>query len=234
MISKKQKEEKIAREKNWYRDKYQAILVQRNGLFIISVICLGTALASVIAVERLAPLKSVEPFVIQVDQKSGLTEVVDPSIRTNVEATEALDNFFVWEYVKARETYDALNPSNLRSIVRVFSTAEIFHQYNRIVGSQNPNSPAAKLANNGTRSVSEATITYLKGETKPNGLPKKVAQVRFKMTEVFKGYPTSSQKLATIEYTYTKLDLTREERLLNPLGFQVLGYRIDEEANRQP
>lgn len=233
MATKEEKDARIAKEKNWYRDKYQTILVQRNIFAIVTLVSLFTSLAAVFAVQRLAPLKSVEPFVIQVDEKSGLTEVVDPATRTTKQAAEALDNFFIWEYVKARETYDRMDQNHLRAIVRVMSDPDIFEQYRKEVSPQNPLSPAAKLGEDGTRVLDNATITYLKGEVDELKKEKKVAQVRFQMVETFKGFPTVMSKIATVEYDYYLLELTRNERLTNPLGFQVLGYRLDEEATAQ-
>jgi type IV secretion system protein VirB8 len=232
MVTKEEKEARIAKEKNWYRDKYQTILVQRNIFAIVTLVSLFTSLVAVFAVQRLAPLKSVEPFVIQVDEKSGMTEVVDPATRTTKLAEEALDNFFVWEYVKARETYDLIDNNNIRDIVRVMSTPDVFTEYRKFVSAQNPLSPAAKLGSDGVRHVDNATITYLK-EVNQLKKDKKVAQVRFQMTETYKGIPTIMSKIATVEYDYFLLELTRNERLMNPLGFQVVGYRIDEEATQK-
>ncbi len=232
MVTKEEKEARIAKEKNWYRDKYQTILVQRNIFAIVTIVSLFTSLVAVFAVQRLAPLKSVEPFVIQVDEKSGMTEVVDPSTRTTMQAAESLDNFFIWEYIKARETYDLIDNNNIRDIVRVMSTPEVFADYRRTVSAQNPLSAAAKLGSEGYRHVDNATITYLK-EVNKRKKDKKVAQVRFQMTENYKGSQTVMSKIATVEYDYMLLELTRNERLMNPLGFQVVSYRLDEEATQK-
>jgi type IV secretion system protein VirB8 len=72
--------------------------------------------------------------------------------------------------------------------------------------------------------LSDPTITYL------NDPERKVAQVRFLVEETFKDVKTRYPKIATIEYVYYDLDLKRGERLINPLGFQVLSYRLDEEV----
>src|SRR5579864_3828195 len=72
----KQPQEKT--QKNWYKDRYQYVLVQRKILTVITVLSLICTLAVVILISQLTPLKSVEPFVIEVDQKSGITQTVDP------------------------------------------------------------------------------------------------------------------------------------------------------------
>ena len=56
------------------------------------------------------------------------------------------------------------------------------------------------------------------------------AQVRFRTTD------SSNQRnkidkhlIAIITYMYSDLELTLEERNINPLGFQVIEYKVDNE-----
>lgn len=220
MITKEEKEAKNAKEKNWYRDKYQTIVVQRNIFAVVTIISLFSSLFAVFTVQKLAPLKSVEPFVIQVDEKTGLTEIVDPSAQQKRTADENLNNYFLWQYVKARETLDTIDGGTRANIVRVMSTPSINKDYIYAV-------TKIQDAQSITRILSNATVTYL-NESKKN-----VAQVRFLMNERYGVISTDLNKIATIEFEYHKLNLTREERLLNPLGFQVVNYRIDEEAAKR-
>ena len=85
------KKESSVQAKNWYKDKYQFVLVQRNILAVISVVALFCSAIAVFAVMRLTPQKSVEPFVIQIDEKSGIVERVDPVTRTELTANEAIE-----------------------------------------------------------------------------------------------------------------------------------------------
>lgn len=209
--------------KNWYTDKYQSVLVQRNIFAVITLVSLLTSLIAVFAVQSLAPLKSVEPFVIQIDEKSGVTEVVEPVTREELSATEALDNFFVWQYVRARETYDAADNSRNRDIVRIMSLPDVYAVHRFEASPQAPESPYNRLGKIGTRVCSDPVITYLEEEGK------KVAQVRFVVTERIRAEaPFEYNKIATLEYDYVTLELSRRERLINPLGFRALTYRLDD------
>lgn len=226
-VKKDTEKKKDTRLKSWDLDKYQTVLVQRNILAIFTIISLVIALAANFAMERLAPLKAVEPFIIQIDEKSGLTEVVEPIKRENLSAPEHLDNFFLWRYVVARETLDNLDRQFRWNTVRVLSSKEVFNQYTVEVNPQRPGSQAAQLAEiGGTLSVENPTITPLADPKR------KVAQVRFSMRERSRQNPQGDlyNKIATIEYDYFKLELNRDERLINPLGFQVLSYRVDDEV----
>ncbi len=210
--------------KSWFQDKYQFVLVQRNILAIVTVISLFATLASVYAVEKLAPLKSVEPFIIQIEERSGITQRVEPLDRTEIKATEALDNYFLWFYVRARETYHPADQRNNWNNTRIMSSPDTFEEYLLEISPNNPTSARAVLGGAGTRVLSDPTITYL------NDPERKVAQVRFMVEETFKKVKTRYPKIATIEYDFYELELNRAERLVNPLGFQVLSYRLDEEV----
>lgn len=212
--------------KSWFQDKYQAVLVQRNVLALLSVLALLATVASVYAVESLTPLKSVEPFIIQIEERSGITQLVEPVDRSELENTEALDNYFLWQYVRARETYHPADQRENWNIVRVMSSPSVFDGYLRAISPNNPESGRAVLGSAGTRTLSNPTVTYIDDDER------NLAQVRFSVKETFKNTTTRYPKLATIEYEYVTLELTREERLVNPLGFQATSYRVDEEAVR--
>ncbi len=224
MLKAKNEEEGASKSKNWYNDKYQSVLVQRNFFAVITLISLLTSLAFAFAIQNLTPLKSIEPFVIQVDEKSGITEVVDPATKQQLEASEAIDNFFVWQYVRARETHDVSDNNRNREIVRVMSHPDIFTVFRQEISPQNPESAYTRLGDIGQRVTSDPVVTYLKDDD-----GKEVAQVRFIVTERRRNEaPFTYNKIATLTFEYYELDLKRRERLINPLGFQVLKYRLDD------
>lgn len=224
-MARKEKEQDAKAEapKSWYADKYQSVLVQRNIFAIITLVSLIASLVAVFAVNSLAPLKSVEPFVIQIDEKSGVTEVVEPVTREELPSTEALDNYFIWQYVRARETFDNADNITNRDIVRIMSHPDVYASYRFVFSPKNPDSPYNRLGKIGARYCSDPIITYL---TEPG---KKVAQVRFVVTERIRAEaPFEYNKIATLEYDYATLELDRKERLINPLGFRALSYRLDD------
>src|SRR5476649_1588513 len=92
-------------DKNWYKDRYQYVLVQRKLLTVVTVMSLVCTLATVIVISQLTPLKTIEPFVIQVDQRSGITQTVDPMTVKELTANEAVNNYFIVMYIRAREAY---------------------------------------------------------------------------------------------------------------------------------
>jgi type IV secretion system protein VirB8 len=222
--------------KHWYQDKYQHVLVQRNIFALIAICSLGAALIAVLAVARLAPLKSVEPYLLQVDEKTGITQKVEPLSRNEYAASEAIDRYFTSMYIRVRESY---NFSILRynySIAQVMSAPNVFNNFRRAVDPSNPQSLAATLGTQGTRDVKIRSIAYIKNPPIPNEkteeTPEKIIQARITTTDMM---PNSAivvqQWVVTINFEYASLDLNEENQLLNPLGYYVTSYQIQREIN---
>ena len=111
----------LSHGKNWYKDRYQYVLVQRKILVLITSLSLIASLVTVVVIARLTPLKTVEPFVIQVDQKTGITQTVDQMTVKEITANEAVNNFFIVQYIRSRENYASNDLSRNYNIVRLMS-----------------------------------------------------------------------------------------------------------------
>ncbi|MFO1242859.1 MAG: type IV secretion system protein [Rickettsiales bacterium] len=228
-LKKKQSVDDQSKTKSWFQDKYQFVLVQRNILAVITMLSLFASLMAVIAVQRLAPLKTVEPFVIQIDERSGITQVVESDAKDSIKESEAVDNFFLWRYVRARENYDRAGLTYNWETVRVLSDPNIFSNYRNLMSAQNPDGPVARLADIGMRTVSNASITHLQSTTTNH-----YARVDFTVEETRRGTVTAKfHATAKIEYAYfSSLELTQADRLQNPLGFLVVSYQLEEERTQ--
>ncbi|MBN8544176.1 MAG: type IV secretion system protein [Alphaproteobacteria bacterium] len=222
--------------KHWYQDKYQQVLVQRNVLALLTLVALAVSLISVIAVKRMAPLKTVEPYLLQIDDRSGIVQSVNPAQRNVYAASEVVDRYFVSRYISSRESY---NFSILRynyDSVRVMSVPNIFFDYRRAVDPANPNSLAAVFKGVGQRDVKFASMSYIHNPPLPNEevekTPAKIMQARIIVVDKIPGSSDiETRYVVTITFEYAKLNLNQEEMLINPLGFQVLNYQIQKEIN---
>lgn len=222
--------------KHWYQDKYQHVLVQRNMLALLALVALVVALVAVFSVARLAPLKSVEPYLVQVDEKTGITRTVDTLSRNRIAADEKIDRYFVSLYVRTRESY---NISVLRynyNVIRVLSAIGVYNDFNEFVRPSNENSPAAKLGTLGQREVVINSMSYIVNPPMPNGqievTPEKIMQVNFTTTDILPNAGDSSMKwVATVTFIYAKLSLNETDRMLNPLDFVVTNYQVQRELN---
>jgi len=213
----------IYESKNWYKDRYQYVLLQRKLLTMITVASLICTLATVLAISHLTPLKTIEPFVIQVDQKSGITQTVDPLTVRELTANEAVNNYFIVQYMRAREKYNINDLAQNYNLVRIMSESKrVYPQFVSEADPNNPRSNAARLGSFGERTIKIKSITYLGPQ---------LVQVRFYTEEKGGGAGTGGiqHKIALLSFEYVKMSLTTEERYLDPLGFRVTDYRVEED-----
>jgi type IV secretion system protein VirB8 len=214
-------------KKNWYSDRFQAVVVQRNLLALVTVLSLLCSIAATFSISQLVPLKSVEPFVIQIDQKSGVTQVVDPLKVQELTTRESVNQYFMVQYIRARESFLGTLDRNYYNynIVRVLSDPQVFNAYQQEIILSNPESPGARLGAGGSRDVHIGSVKYL-DSTKEG---ERRYLVKIQVTEHGNGPAKMLQKLILIGFKYTELDLTTEDRYVNPIGFRVLSYRVDED-----
>jgi type IV secretion system protein VirB8 len=131
------------------------------------------------------------------------------------------------QYVIARESFDiAALQSNYRKAT-LWSADPVKTDYVTSVQVTNPASPLARYPRSTVVSTRVKSISPLGGNS---------ALVRFDTQRVDAGghvVPAQSW-VAVIRYRFSGEPMTREDRFVNPLGFQVTGYRKDAEDVTPP
>ncbi|MFN7095745.1 MAG: VirB8/TrbF family protein, partial [Burkholderiales bacterium] len=61
----------ISEVSNWYADRYEHMLVQRNLLLLFVFLSFVIILVSVLVIRQVSLSKSVDPFVIEIEERSG-------------------------------------------------------------------------------------------------------------------------------------------------------------------
>ncbi len=220
--------------RHWYQDKYQHVLVQRNLLALISLVSMAVALVAVFTVARLAPQKSVEPYLLQVEEKTGITQKVEPITRTELANSDAVNRYFVATYLRTREGYNPTTINFNYDIVRVMSSGDAFNQYRRTLDATNPESLTARLSTSGKRSAKINSMAYISNarinSATARTTPERIMQVRFTtITEAPNAADVTENWVATITFVYADIQLNESERLLNPIGFRVVNYQVEKE-----
>jgi type IV secretion system protein VirB8 len=218
--------------KHWYQDKYQHVLTQRNMLALIAIGALIAASVASLAVLRLAPLKSVEPYLVQIDEKSGLVQRVNPVTRAEYTADEAVDRYFTSVYLRMRESYNVNILRYNYNIVRLMSTPSIFGAFRKYVSPDNETGYVKRLGTFGQRDVRIRSMVYITNPAAKRGKVEaatnaKIIQAKITTVESQPNQPeTEVNWLVTITFQYADLSLNQEEQLLNPLGYTVTSYQI--------
>jgi type IV secretion system protein VirB8 len=206
--------------KSWYSNRYQIVVVQRNILLLFTLISMFSVAVAVIFVKTIMSSKSLEPYVIEVEQKTGVATVVTQLTSQNFIGEEAVKRYFVNEFIQSAVAYDPRTYRKDAEKVRVFSAATVYSNFRSRI---NPK----ELGTDATIEVRVKSIQF----TESNNAQIQNAQIR--ILQQLKNSNGTTNKDYLIDLTFyfaPETNLNMEERLINPLGFQVSKIRITEEV----
>lgn len=214
----------IKQMQNFESDRIVLIKNQNGFLKKIVVASLVVAILSVGAVIGLTPLKTVEPYLVRVDNATGAADIIRPLANNTESYEEKMDRFWLWQAINERESYNWQTVQSSYDKFKLFSTPDVFTQYETyIYGDKSP-----------LKEFGDTKIIELKhrGTSFIESGDKIIAQVRLSKTILEKsGKPSSLfpvtywQATATFDYNKDIKRVAEEE--INPLGFRLTSYRID-------
>jgi type IV secretion system protein VirB8 len=197
----------------------------------IAIGACALAATAIAALMLLMPLKRVDPFVIRVDNTTGIVDVV-PVFTGNTEMSETVTRFFLDHYVTVCERFN-------------FSTAESdyeecasFHAPARnsawvsLWDRSNLLSPLNRYKDGSSIRAQVSAITFFK---RGNG-GEDLAQIRFTKTRRAGGTGGDevSHWISTVQYVYGEPSKDPRVRRWNPLGFKIVDYRSETEVLPAP
>uniref|UniRef100_UPI002AFFA107 virB8 family protein n=1 Tax=Pararhodobacter sp. TaxID=2127056 RepID=UPI002AFFA107 len=181
----------------------------------------GLSIVSVVAIAGLTPLKTVEPFVVRVDNSTGIVDVVSGLQRGPAKYDEAVAKWFAARYVRAREGFVASEAEeNFRTVALMSAPAEQT-RFSAWFAGRNPESPQNVYGNKATVRIRIKTISLLGND---------VMQVRYLRIVTRGEEVTQTHWIATLTYSFVSAPMSEQDRLINPLGFIVSEYRADPET----
>ncbi|CAH57737.1 type IV secretion system protein [Ehrlichia ruminantium] len=206
---------------SWHVSRYSSILIQRNILLFLTMLALCTVGVSVFVISNISKSRTIEPFVVEIEKKSGITTLVNPISVKQYSADEVLNNYFIIEYVRSRELFDPNNfQYNYYTKVRLLSDQTTYAEFRRWTRLSNPASPLNLYAN--------VTSGILKIRSLQHLRPGNV-QIRFSLEFNTPNGVVKKDRIATLSFQYATLEMNEQERQVNPLGFQITYYRADDE-----
>ena len=207
------------RARLWEQDLLSSAQRSKRLAWTVAAVSCGLTIVSVGAVAALAPLKTVEPFVIRVDNATGIVDVVSALREGPASYGEAVTRYFLGKYVRAREGYARPEAEANFRTVSLLSDGPEQARFAAYFRGSNPDSPQVAHGRSGTAEVRIKTISLLG----PN-----LASVRF-LRETRKGEETrTTHWIATITFEVRPdAKVSTSDRLVNPIGFLVSEYRAD-------
>ena len=209
----------------WFQDQYRMATVRASRSFLLALLFGVIAAAAVGAVWYLLPLRTLKPVVVTIDSRTGLvTSVQQYEDGAKLMENEAIVQSYLYRYAIARLTYDPTVDLNRNyDIVRVMTAPQANNEFESEISNSNPHSPANIFKTSTRRSVHVLSVSPLSKDT---------AQVRLSTTLKRNGNQSEPEKfwVAVIRYRFTNVPLEIQERFENPLGFQVISFRLDQES----
>ena len=203
---------------------------QRSSLRIawsVSAVAVVVALAEAFALMALAPLKTVVPYTLLVDRQTGYVQALKPLERDTIAPDRALTRSFLAQYVIAREGFQIESLKDDYRKVALWSAGEARKRYLDEMQVSNPSSRLVTLPRQALVEVEVRSISSLSQNT---------SLIRFATYRTNAGGQRQEAQLwsAVVTYQFSGAAMSEADRLINPLGFQVVRYRRDAEILPAP
>jgi type IV secretion system protein VirB8 len=176
---------------------------------------------ALLALVLLIPLKESVPYVITKDRETGYVEVARVATGASLTQDEALSEFNLVRYVSARETY---NPDDLQANyehVYASSAPSVWGDYGPLYERGRPGNLLDRYGRMTRISIAIKNVSFLEPDR---------AFVRFATTSRTGSQERVEHFAATVRFRYTRPPRDLEGRERNPLGFEVVSYRRDQEV----
>lgn len=210
----------VEESKGLERDYLQELTRSRRAAWWVAITSAGLAVLAFSGIALLLPLKRVEPFVVRVDNATGGVDIVTVLRDAPQSYGEAVDKYFLNKYVQSRETYDFETLQLTYDTTLLFSSPDVQREFRALF--EGPGARDKALGGSVRYQIKVRSITPAKDS----------AVVRFVRTRHAGGGTSDVDEnlVATIGFEYVAAPMHEEDRLVNPLGFQVKSYRIDPET----
>jgi type IV secretion system protein VirB8 len=189
------------------------------------------ALAGSAALLLLVPLKRVEPFVVRVDNTTGIVDVV-PVYAGTATPEQAVTRYFLTHYVSVCERFNFATAESDYEECGAFHAAQRNQVWYALWNPNNPASPLNLHKDGSTVRVQVESVSFFQRGSGVNDL----AQVRFLKAERSGGGAEEhlTHWIATIQYAYGPPSADPKVRRWNPLGFKVIELTSEPEVLAQP
>lgn len=185
------------------------------------------ALAMALCLGLLMPLKRVEPFVVRVDNSTGIVDVV-PVYGGKAGLEQTVTRYFLAHYVSVCERFNFATAESDYEECGSFHGAQRNQAWYALWNPTNPASPLNVHKDGSTVRVQVEAVSFFQRSSGVSDL----AQVRYLKAER-QGSGAEERFthwIATIQYAYTSPSKDPRVRRWNPLGFRVVELTAEPEA----
>lgn len=216
----------FAEAASWDIDRAAQTIKRLRTAWLFAGIGWVCAVAACVALALMTPLKSVEPYVIRVDNSTGIVDIV-PMYAGHAEIGETVARYLLSHYVTVCEGFSYASAERDYEECGAYHTAKRNQEWYALWNQVNPASP---LNVNKDGSVVRVQVTAVTFFRKANGLSE-LAQVRYlRGRRPPGGTEQLTHWIATIEYAWGTPSRDPKSRQWNPLGFRVTDFHTEPES----
>ncbi|HEX7643247.1 MAG TPA: VirB8/TrbF family protein [Noviherbaspirillum sp.] len=197
-----------------------------GGAVLVSLVLLGGYF-------YVLPLKEKVPYLVMADAYTGTSTVArltDDVALKRITSSEAINRSNVTHFILARESYDIsfINAHDWITVLTM-SSKGVGGAYTRMYASKDSDNPYVLYGK--TKALRVRILSTTLTDSSNAQSSKGGATVRFERSVYDKQTGVSTvldNKIATLTFTYDpNLQMTEQQRVENPLGFQVTEYHVD-------
>lgn len=212
---------------SWDADRAALAARSARRAWWIAASAFGLAALSILALVLLMPLKRVEPFVIRVDNATGVVDVV-PALTKGAEMPELVTRYFLTHYVTVCERFTFATAESDYEECGAFHAAARNQIWRALWDRANPASPLNVHKDGSSVRVQVSAVSFFE---RGNGV-EDLAQVRY--TKLRRSSAGASDEvthwITTVQYVYGEPSKDAGVRRWNPLGFKVVEFRSEPET----
>jgi type IV secretion system protein VirB8 len=191
-------------------------------------VCAVTGGASLLL---LMPLKRVEPFVVRVDNSTGVVDIV-PVYAGTVGVDQSVTRYFLTHYITTCERFNLATAESDYEECGAFHAARRNQAWSALWNKNNPASPLNVHKDGSTVRAQVESVSFFQRASGISDL----AQVRYVKAERQSGGAEEqfTHWIATLQYAYTAPSKDPRVRRWNPLGFKIVELASEPEVPATP
>ena len=188
------------------------------------------AMMSAAALMLLMPLKRVDPFVVRVDNTTGVVDVV-PVYTGHAQSPESITRYLLTHYVTVCERFNFSTAESDYQECGAFQTGQRNEAWYALWNPANPASPLNVYKDGTTLRAQVVSVSFFK---RANGVAD-LAQVRYVKGRRQAGEADEqlTHWIATIQYSFSEPSKDAQTRSWNPLGFKIVDFRPEPEVTAE-
>ncbi len=161
------------------------------------------------------------PYIVRVDNSTGIVDTATRVVDGKTSYEEAVNNFFIAKYIQCFESY------HRDTYKKQYEECALYTPKTNVSGLLarfNSKDEKSSFALYGEHGSAQIGFKYFK-PTNEDGK----YEAHFTLTQKIGDEVKVNHYVASVKFTFNSGLMRQSERLVNPLGFQVLSYRPDME-----